>query len=68
MTTTDPELSSLVDPDWGSERISRLYESFQWQLVDLLRRLGMRSVRELRGRIDVLTYRSPVEARAPRAS
>jgi len=68
LTTTDPELSDLVDPEWGSERISRLYESFRWQLADLLRRLGMRSVRELRGRTDVLTYRASVEARAARAS
>ena len=67
LTTTDPELSALVDPEWGSERISRLYESFQWQLADLLRRLGMRSVRELRGRTDVLSYNTPVEARAARA-
>src|SRR5213596_1876793 len=32
LTTTDPELSRLVEPEWGRERISRLYESFQWQL------------------------------------
>ena len=59
LTTTDPELSQLVDPEWGQGRISRLYESFQWQLTGLLRGLGMRSVRELRGRTDVLTYRRP---------
>src|SRR6266567_8553406 len=57
LTTTDPELSRLVDPDWGAERISRLYASFRIQLCDSLRRLGLRSVRELRGRIDLLSYR-----------
>jgi glutamate synthase domain-containing protein 2 len=57
LTTTDPELSRLVDPAWGMERISRLYESFQWQLREILRGLGMSSVRELRGRIDVLRHR-----------
>lgn len=56
LTTTDPQLSQLVDPDWGAERISRLYASFQLQLCDILRRLGLRSVRELRGRADVLSY------------
>jgi glutamate synthase domain-containing protein 2 len=56
LTTTDPELSQLVDPDWGAERISLLYTSFQMQLWDILRRLGLRSVRELRGRIDLLSY------------
>jgi len=67
LTTTDPELSDLVDPEWGSERISRLYESFRWQLEDLLRRLGMRSVRELRGRTDVLSYRARGETDVARA-
>src|SRR6266581_968636 len=56
LTTTDPELSRLVEPEWGRERISRLYESFQWQITELLRRLGLRSVIELRGRIDLLSY------------
>lgn len=59
LTTTDPELSQLVDPDWGAERLSRLYASFQAQLRDILRRLGLRNVRELRGRIDLLVYRKP---------
>jgi glutamate synthase domain-containing protein 2 len=56
LTTTDPQLSQLVDPDWGAERIGRLYASYQMQLRDNLRRLGLRSVRELRGRIDLLNY------------
>jgi glutamate synthase domain-containing protein 2 len=56
LTTTDPELSLLVDPSWGAERLSNLYASFQLQLKEILRRLGMSSVRELRGRTDVLKY------------
>jgi glutamate synthase domain-containing protein 2 len=68
LTTTDPELSALVNPEWGRERISRLYESFRWQIEDLLRGLGIRSVRELRGRTDVLTYRAAGEAHAGRAA
>jgi glutamate synthase domain-containing protein 2 len=56
LTTTDPQLSQLVDPDWGAERIVRLYASFQLQLRDILRRLGLRSVIELRDRIDLLSY------------
>ena len=55
LTTTDPQLSQLVDPDWGAERISHLYASFQLQLQNILRRLGLRSVQELRGRMDVLS-------------
>jgi len=57
LTTTDPELSPLVDPDWGAKRISNLYGSIQLQLREILRRLGLRSIRQLRGRTDLLIYR-----------
>jgi glutamate synthase domain-containing protein 2 len=57
LTTTDPQLSQLVDPDWGAGRIDRLYASYQMQLRDIVRRLGLRGVRELRGRVDLLNYR-----------
>lgn len=56
LTTTDPQLSQLVDPDWGAERLSRFYSSLQEQLQSILRRLGLRSVRELRGRMDMMRY------------
>jgi glutamate synthase domain-containing protein 2 len=65
LTTTDPELSLLVDPTWGAERLSNLYASFQLQLKDILRRLGMSSVRDLRGRTDVLSYRRTAPGIAP---
>jgi glutamate synthase domain-containing protein 2 len=56
ITTTDPELSLLVDPSWGAERISNLYGSMKAELEDILRKLGLSSVAELRGRIDLLRY------------
>jgi len=56
LTTTDPELSQLVEPDWGAERIGRLYAAFQLRLRDILRGLGLSSVRALRGRTDLLRY------------
>jgi glutamate synthase domain-containing protein 2 len=56
LTTTDPELLKLVDPDWGAGRIGNLYASFAYQLREILRRLGLRSIRELRGRTDLLRY------------
>lgn len=59
LTTTDPELSQLVDPDWGAERLHHLYRSFALQLKTILRRLGLKSVRELRGRTDLLLYHTP---------
>ncbi len=57
LTTTDPELSRLVEPEWGAERISNLYASMQQRLREILRRLGLGSIRELRGRTDLLVYR-----------
>ncbi len=65
LTTTDPELALLVEPAWGAERLSRLYRSFARQLREILRRLGLPSVRALRGRTDLLVYR-PSEARDAR--
>jgi len=56
LTTTDPELSLLVDPEWGAERISNLNASYALQLRDILRRLGLSNIRELRGRTELLIY------------
>jgi glutamate synthase domain-containing protein 2 len=56
LTTTDPLLSQFVDPAWGTERISNLYRSYALQLGDVLRKLGLSSVIELRGRVDLLRY------------
>jgi len=59
LTTTDPELSQLVDPAWGAERISNLYASFERRLRAIVAGLGLASVRDLRGRTDLLVYRRP---------
>jgi glutamate synthase domain-containing protein 2 len=56
LTTTDPELSLLIDPEWGAQRISNLYQAMQTQLIELLRRLGLPSIQALRGRTDLLRY------------
>jgi glutamate synthase domain-containing protein 2 len=49
-------LSLLVDPEWGAERISNLYSSFQRRLKEILRNVGLRDVKDLRGRTDLLVY------------
>jgi glutamate synthase domain-containing protein 2 len=56
ITTTDPELSLLIDPEWGARRIVNMYHSWskQWRII--LGNLGLRSIDELRGRTDLLTY------------
>jgi glutamate synthase domain-containing protein 2 len=56
ITTTDSELSLLIDPEWGAERISNLYEAMRLRLTQILRRLGLQDVKKLRGRIDLLEY------------
>jgi len=63
LCTTDPELSQLVETDWAAERLGKLYQSFQLQLSDILRRLGLSSIRDLVGRTDLLLYRNREEAR-----
>ncbi len=56
LTTTDPELSLLVDPSWGAQRISNLYGSMKSELENILRKLGLSKVADLRGRTDLLRY------------
>jgi glutamate synthase domain-containing protein 2 len=57
IATTDPELSTMYSTDYASQRLINLFHSFAVQLQDILWRLGMRSVRELVGRSDVLVHR-----------
>jgi len=56
ITTTDPELSQLITPEWGAQRIVYLYSSWVNQWKEILGKLGLRSIRELRGRTDLLVY------------
>ena len=52
----DPELKEWIHPDWGSQRIVNFYSSVQWQLREILRKLGLDNVSDLRGRKDLLRY------------
>jgi glutamate synthase domain-containing protein 2 len=56
IATTDPELSELLDIEWGAQRIINLYTSWRAQWVEILKGLGLRSIEELRGRTDLLRY------------
>jgi glutamate synthase domain-containing protein 2 len=56
ITTTDPELSQFVTPEWGAQRIVNLYTSWAKQWRTILSNLGLKSIRELRGRTDLLVY------------
>jgi glutamate synthase domain-containing protein 2 len=54
ITTTDPELSRLIEPEWGEERIVNLYMAWTKRLRSILAGFGLKSVRDLRGRKDLL--------------
>lgn len=56
IATTDWGLTGAIDVDWGAQRIVNLYASWQMQLRDILRRFGMRSIKELRGRTECLVH------------
>jgi glutamate synthase domain-containing protein 2 len=56
ITTTDPELSKLVNAEEGWRRIVNMYQAWLWQLAGILERLGMHDIAELRGRSDLLVY------------
>jgi glutamate synthase domain-containing protein 2/ferredoxin len=54
IATTDPELETQIDPEWGAQRLVNLYAAWEKQLKSLLGRLGLRDIKELRGRTDLL--------------
>ena len=56
IATTDPGLVTQMDLDWGTQRIINLYNAWRKDLVGILKRFGMRSVRELVGRSDLLMH------------
>jgi len=56
ITTTDPELSKLVDAIQGWQRIVNLYRGWLAQLAGILWALGMQGIGDLRGRSDLLVY------------
>jgi glutamate synthase domain-containing protein 2 len=56
IASTDPELMMLMNLEWATQRIVNLYSAWREQIVDALARMGMKSIRELRGRSDLLCY------------
>ena len=56
IASTDSELSDLFGEDWATQRLTNLYNAWNVQLVELLQRFGMKSIRELVGRTDLLAH------------
>ncbi len=63
IATTDPELMELMDTEWGTHRIINLFLAWRKELIRLLRRLGMKSLKELVGRTDCLVHLDYMEKR-----
>jgi glutamate synthase domain-containing protein 2 len=56
IATTDLELARLYDEDWAAQRLTNLFGAWCLEIRRILQRLGMRSIRELVGRSDVLAH------------
>jgi glutamate synthase domain-containing protein 2 len=56
IATTDTELELLNEIPIQAKRLSNLYKSWQLQWQELLFRLDMKDIKELRGRMDLLRY------------
>ncbi len=56
IASTDPELMMLMSLEWATQRLINLHNAWREQMIDALSRLGMKSIRELRGRTDTLCY------------
>jgi glutamate synthase domain-containing protein 2 len=54
ITTTDSQLGQFIDPEWGEEMLVNLYTAWTKRLKEILLNLGLKSIRELRGRTDLL--------------
>ena len=56
IASTDSELADLFNDQWATQRLTNLYHAWNYQLVDILQRMGMKSVTELVGRTDLLEH------------
>ncbi|MBI5583854.1 MAG: FMN-binding glutamate synthase family protein [Deltaproteobacteria bacterium] len=56
IATTDPELTNLIATDWGTQRIINTYAAWMKELRRLLKRLGLRRLKDLVGRWDLLVH------------
>jgi glutamate synthase domain-containing protein 2 len=56
IATTDAELSELMNVEWGTQRIINMYLAWLKELIRILKKLGMKSIKELVGRTDCLIH------------
>jgi glutamate synthase domain-containing protein 2 len=56
IASTDPELMQQMSVEWATRRLINLLSAWRERMVAILVGLGLGSVRELRGRTDLLHY------------
>jgi glutamate synthase domain-containing protein 2 len=56
IATTDPKLSRMISEEYVEQRIVNMYMAWRKQWCDVLRSFGMKSIRELKGRSDLLVH------------
>ncbi len=56
IASTDPELGHMITEEWAEQRIVNMYVAWRKQWCELLRQFGLRSMRELVGRSDLLVH------------
>jgi ferredoxin len=54
IASTDAELGYMITEEWAEKRLVNMYSAWRKQWCELLRQYGMRSIKELVGRSDLL--------------
>ena len=56
IASTDPELGYMTTEEYVEQRIVNMYMAWRKQWCEILRSFGMKSIKELRGRSDLLVH------------
>jgi glutamate synthase domain-containing protein 2 len=56
IATTDPELIQQMSMEWATQRLINLQNAWREEMVEVMAKLGIKTVGELRGRSDLLCY------------
>jgi glutamate synthase domain-containing protein 2/ferredoxin len=56
IASTDAELGYMISEEWTENRLVNMYSAWRKQWCELLRLYGLRSIRELAGRSDLLVH------------
>jgi ferredoxin len=56
IATTDAELGNMITEKWAEQRLVNMYAAWRKQWCEILRQYGLRSIKELTGRSDLLVH------------